>query len=116
MLDGNARLDSFEAEVRTWQAGDHARPLHDVLGLSADELLQVAQTPDALRYLVHARRFEIAAPTDVTSQRRVRDHAIRLAAEHVDPFEIAAVDAWLATLDDRPTPPTSAFAGEASRA
>lgn len=99
VLDGHARIDQLEEEVDAWAQGARRRPLHEVLGLGADELELVASTPDALRYVLHGRRFGRAAePGELSGQRRVRDYALRLAAEVVDPFELADIDAWSAAL------------------
>lgn len=100
VLDGHARIDQLEAEVEAWAAGPRRRPLHEVLGLDADELELVARTPDALRYVLHARRFgRPLALEDVQGQRRVNDHATRLAADVVDPFDLAEVETWRSQVD-----------------
>ena len=100
VLDGHARIDQLEAEVEAWAAGPRRRPLDQVLGLSASELELVAATPDALRYVLHARRFDRAvALEDITGQRRVRDHATRLAADVVDPFDLAEIETWRSQVD-----------------
>ena len=100
VLDGHARIDQLEAEVETWALGDQRRPLDEVLGLDAAQLDLVAATPDALRYLLHARRFGRAVTTDeLRGQTRVRDHATRLAADVVDPFELAELETWRSRVD-----------------
>ena len=100
VLDGHARIDQLEAEVETWALGDQRRPLDEVLGLDAAQLDLVAATPDALRYLLHARRFGRAVTTDeLRGQTRVRDHATRLAADVVDPFELAELETWRSQVD-----------------
>lgn len=105
VLDGHARMDGLESEVTAWAAGDMRRPLHEVLGLDAAELDLVASTPDALRYVLHSRRFgHRLAPDEVAGQRRVRAHATRLAAMVVDPFELAALEAWAPQVDALATP------------
>lgn len=101
MLDGHARVDELAQEIAAWQAGDQRRPLHEVLGLGADELLLVARTPDALRYLLHARRFGLEQLPSLGSQARVVAHASRLAAEHVDPFVLAELEGWQAQLSEQ---------------
>lgn len=100
VLDGNARIDQLESEVEAWAAGPRRRPLDQVLGLSAAELELVAATPDALRYIIHARRFGLALNLDdISSQRRVREHATRLAATVVDPFDLANIETWSSQVD-----------------
>jgi hypothetical protein len=100
VLDGNARIDQLESEVEAWAAGPRRRPLDQVLGLSAAELELVAATPDALRYVIHARRFgAVLNLDDVSGQRRVREHATRLAAEVVDPFDLADIETWSSQVD-----------------
>lgn len=100
VLDGNARLDQLESEVEAWVAGDRSRPLHEVLGLDAAELDLVAATPDALRYVVHARRFGIDVSVDeLRGQRRVRDLATRLASTTVDPYDLADIETWRSHID-----------------
>ena len=100
VLDGHARIDQLEAEVAAWAAGPRRRPLHEVLGLDASELELVATTPDALRYVLHARRFgRPIAPEDLAGQRRVRDHATLLASAVVDPFDLADIEAWQSQVD-----------------
>lgn len=95
VLDGHARIDQLEAEVEAWAAGPQRRPLHEVLGLGPAELELVASTPDALRYVLHARRFgRELHPDELMGQRRVHDYSIRLAATVVDPFDLAELDAW----------------------
>jgi hypothetical protein len=71
-----------------------------VLGLSAAELELVAATPDALRYIVHARRFGLTLNLDdVSRQSRVREHAPRLASAVVDPFDLADIETWSSQVD-----------------
>jgi hypothetical protein len=101
VLDGHARIDQLEGEVSTWLAGARAKPLHEVLGLDAAELDLVAATPDALRYVLHARRFGRAvAGEDLAGQSRVRAHATRLASTVVDPFDLAEIETWATQVDD----------------
>jgi hypothetical protein len=100
VLDGHARVDELEAEVQSWAAGPRRRPLHEVLGLDADELELVALTPDALRYVLHARRFGRTVSRDeLSGQARVRDHSMRLAADVVDPFDLAEIETWRSQVD-----------------
>jgi hypothetical protein len=100
VLDGHARIDQLEGEVSAWLAGPRSKPLHEVLGLDARELDLVATTPDALRYVLHARRSgRSVAPEELAGQARVRGHATLLASEVVDPFDLAEVDAWGAHVD-----------------
>jgi hypothetical protein len=100
VLDGHARIDQLDGEVQAWLAGSRTRPLADVLGLSADELDLVATTPDALRYVVHARRFDRPVELDeLAGQVRIRRHATRLAADVVDPFELADIESWSIHVD-----------------
>ena len=103
VLDGHARIDQFEGEVNAWLAGARRRPLHELLGLDAEELELVATTPDALRYVLHARRFQgRVTPDELRGQERVRAHATRLASEVVDPFELADLESWSAHLGPHP--------------
>lgn len=100
VLDGHARIDQLEREVTTWLAGPRSKPLHDVLGLDARELELIAATPDALRYILHARRFRRSVELDdIAGQARVRAHATLLASGVVDPFDLAEIDAWGAHVD-----------------
>lgn len=100
VLDGHARIDQLESEVAAWAASPRRRELHDVLGLDAIELELIAATPDALRYVLHARRFGLRlAPEELSGQRRIRDHATRLAAAVVDPFDIAEIETWRSQVD-----------------
>ena len=100
VLDGHARIDQLETEVEAWAAGPRRRPLDQVLGLDASELELVAATPDALRYVLHARRFgRPLALEDVAGQARVRDHATRLASDIVDPFDLAEIETWRGQVD-----------------
>jgi hypothetical protein len=100
VLDGHARIDQLEAEVEAWAAGPRRRPLHEVLGLGPEELELVAGTPDALRYVVHARRFGLPLELDeLVGQRRVRDRATRIAADVVDPFDLAEIETWRPHID-----------------
>jgi hypothetical protein len=95
VLDGYARIDQFDGEVKAWLDGPRTRALHEVLGLGADELDLVASTPDALRYVLHARRFDRTLALDeLRGQRRVRSHATRHASERIDPFDLADIEAW----------------------
>lgn len=111
VLDGHARIDQLEAEVEAWAAGPRRRPLHEVLGLDAAELELVATTPDALRYLLHARRFGRQLDReDVAGQRRLNDHATRLAADVVDPFDLAEVETWRSQVDSIASEPDRAHA------
>lgn len=101
VLDGHARIDELDREVAAWLDGPRRRPLHEVLGLGADELELVAATPDALRYLLHARRFDrtIDAAAALRGQARVRTHALRLASDVVDPFDLADIESWSHEVD-----------------
>ncbi len=100
VLDGHARIDQLEREVTAWLAGPRAKPLHDVLGLDARELDLVATTPDALRYVLHARRFgRTVTPDDLAGQTRVRAHATLLASAVVDPFDLAEIEPWSVHVD-----------------
>lgn len=92
VLDGDIRLDAFGDEVRAWQAGDQKRPLHVALGLDAAELVLVAGSPDALRYILHARRFDRPGPLALDSQARVEAYSMRLAADATDPYLMAEVE------------------------
>ena len=92
VLDGETRLDAFGDEVRAWQAGDQKRPLHTALGLDASELVLVAGSPDALRYIVHARRFERRDPLSLDTQSRVDAYSMRLAASATDPYLMAELE------------------------
>lgn len=103
VFDGDARIDQFAAEVRAWQAGDQKRPLHEALGLDADELLLVARSPDALRYLLHARRFCLPRPGSLLTQSSVDGHAMRLAADVTDLHLLAELEDWRLHLGDRRT-------------
>lgn len=95
VLDGDTRIDAFAAEVRAWQAGDQKQPLHDALGLDADELLLVARSPDALRYLLHARRFASHVPdAALDSQARVDAYAMQLASASTDLYLLAEIEEW----------------------
>ena len=100
VLDGHARIDQLDAEVSAWLEGARRRPLHEVLGLDAAELELVASTPDALRYLLHARRFGHAVGgEELRGQSRVRAHAMRRASESVDPHDLAEVEQWIHHVD-----------------
>lgn len=95
VLDGHARIDQFDSEVKTWLDGPRARALHEVLGLDADELNLIAATPDALRYVLYARRFDrVIARDELRGQARVRSLATRMASETVDPFDLADIETW----------------------
>lgn len=104
VLDGHARIDQLEREVTAWLEGPRPKPLHEVLGLDARELEIVAATPDALRYVLHARRFgRTITREELASQRRVRSVATRIASEVFDPFELAELEAWMPHVDRRVT-------------
>ena len=100
VLDGHARIDQLEREVTAWLEGARAKPLHEVLGLDSGELDLVATTPDALRYVLHARRFgRTVTPDDLAGQARVRSHSTLLAAGVIDPFDLAEIETWGAHVD-----------------
>lgn len=100
MLDGHARIDHFDDEVQAWLDGPRRRPLDEVLGLDAAQLELVAGTPDALRYILHARRFgRPVAAEELAGQARVRAHATRLASDVVDPFDLADIEGWMREVD-----------------
>jgi hypothetical protein len=92
VLDGEIRIDAFGDEIRAWQAGDQKRPLHVALGLDATELVLVAGSPDALRYILNARRFERADPQGLDTQQRVDAYSMQLAASATDPYLMAEVE------------------------
>ena len=100
VLDGHARIDLIDSEVAAWLEGPRKQPLHIVLGLDADELDLVANTPDSLRYLLHARRFDRSVRLqDLRNQASIRRHASRLASVVVDPFDAARIEGWLHHVD-----------------
>lgn len=100
VLDGHARIDQLDSQVQAWLDGPRRRPLHEVLGLDADELELVAATPDALRYVLFARRFDrTVTPGELRGQGRVRAHATRLASEVVDPHDLADIESWTSHVD-----------------
>lgn len=103
MLDGATRIDTLGADIRAWQDGDQTQPLHRALGLDADSLMQVARTPDALRYILYARRFGLVPPALLDSQARVVAHATQLAAATTDPFLLAQIESWQHESTERPT-------------
>lgn len=97
VLDGDARIDGFAAEVRAWQAGDKKQPLHEALGLDADELMLVAGSPDALRYILHTRRFDLPKVTSgLDTQARVDAYAMQLASATTDLYLLAEIEEWKA--------------------
>jgi hypothetical protein len=99
-LDGHTRIDQLDAEVSAWLQGPRGRPLHELLGLDADELELIAATPDALRYVLHARRFGRDVPLeDLRGQARIRSHAILQASSVVDPHDLADIESWLPHVD-----------------
>lgn len=98
VLDGHARVDQLDAFVQSWLEGPRSRELHEVLGLDADELDLLARVPDALRYLLHARRFDRDVQLDsLRGQARIARHALNVASKAIDPFELAEVESWLET-------------------
>lgn len=117
VLDGHARLDQLDAEVAAWLQGPRTRPLHELLGLDAEQLELVASTPDALRYVLHARRFGLPlAPGELRGQGRVRAHATRIASAEVDPFDLAAIEGWSHHVDAAATAHANADGREPSHA
>lgn len=95
VLDGHARIDQFDDEVQAWLDGPGTRPLHEVLGLDADELDVVASTPGALRYVLYARRFDVTLSLDeLRGAARVRSYATRLASSVMNPFDLADIETW----------------------
>ena len=90
--------------MNAWLEGDRRRPLHTVLGLDAAELELVAARPDALRYLLFARRFGFELDLrDLQSQQRIRAFATKLASDHIDPHDLAAIDLWTPAAATVPT-------------
>lgn len=96
VLDGETRIEAFPSAVREWQEGKQKQPLHTALGLDADELMLVASSPDALRYVLYSRRFGGKVNTAaLNTQARVSSHAMQLASEAMDPYVLADVEQWL---------------------
>ena len=101
VLDGHTRIDQLEGEVAAWAAGPQRERLDQALGLNAAELELIARAPDALRYIVQARRFGIPLELSALAhQARVRAYASRLAATHLDPFAVAELEQWQIEIDE----------------
>lgn len=61
---------------------------------------ELEDSPDALRYVLHARRFGGDVPADaLRDQQRIRTWSTLLASRVVDPFDLAALEAWQETID-----------------
>ena len=101
ILDGHARIDQLEDEIAVWAAGPRRERLDQALGLNASELELIARAPDALRYIVQARRFGLRLElTTIASQKRIRAYAAQLAALHMDPFAVAELEHWQTDIDE----------------
>jgi len=86
ILDGRLRADQVtDADL-------------DQLAPAARDL--VREAPDALRYLLHARRFGTELPLDaLRGQDRIRTWSTLLASHVVDPFDLAELEAWAPGID-----------------
>jgi hypothetical protein len=91
-LKGNATLDDIEDFVEAWHTSDDPRELHEYLGLTWDEYALSVERPQALRYVMFSRRF------DVPLQQALAEYPVALepvAARARSEAEAREVLAWL---------------------
>jgi len=96
VLDGRAEPSSFTEELAAARADARGRDIAGLMGLTEDELAQAEACLPALRYILHARRFQLPEPRGLMSIEAVRAHALQLAAAECDPYELADIDDWAA--------------------
>lgn len=56
LVAGTSTVDDFDFFVQEWHDSDSKIPLHTFLGLSWDEYKVISTNPDALKYVVQARK------------------------------------------------------------
>ena len=58
-LSGDAGLADIDSFVERWHLGDDPRPLHEFLGLTAEEYAAWVEDPAILRFILLARAREV---------------------------------------------------------
>lgn len=94
VLDGRARINDIEAEIAAWREQARGGDLATWIGVDERQLAQVLAVPESLRYVVHARRFGSTGSERLVDHNHVVAHAVRLVAEHIDPYDLADLETW----------------------
>lgn len=89
-LSGQALLDDVDDWIDEWHDSDTDHSLDSFLGFSNDEGSLFAERPEALRFIVAARRQQVPVANVLAS----RDN-FALAARAGDSEQASAVLAWL---------------------
>lgn len=89
-LAGQALLDDVDNWIDEWHESDTELSLDSFLGFSGDEGALFAEKPEALRFIVAARRQHVPVTTVLATR---DDYA--LAARAGDSERAASVLAWL---------------------
>lgn len=89
-LSGKALLGDVDDWIDQWHDSDTRLSLDSFLGFTADEGSLFAERPDALRFIVAARRQGVPVATVLTT----RDN-YALAARASDSEDASAVREWL---------------------
>lgn len=90
-LAGDARPDEIDDFVDQWHEAPGGRPLHEHLGMTGEEYSLWLRVPDALAFIVEARRAEIPLTDAVVHECR---RLCRRAASVNQPM-IARIEGWL---------------------
>jgi hypothetical protein len=59
-LSGQATVDDIDDSVSRWHDASDSRPLHTFLGLSEDEYAIWVERPEALKFILFARRTSLS--------------------------------------------------------
>lgn len=87
-------LGKIDEEIDLWhQPGTPGADceLHEWLGLTEPEYALFVEKPEALKVILHARKYG----SDLFAVLASNDNAVRLAARGADPVEAAEIVAWL---------------------
>lgn len=56
LVAGTITIEAFDDYIDKWHESDSTLPLHTFLGLSSDEYSNIFRNPQALKYVVQARK------------------------------------------------------------
>jgi hypothetical protein len=93
LMAGLVMSDQIDDFVDHWHEGATGQPIHQFLGMTAEEYSLWVQDPDALATIARARRYEISlaqAVNDNTSE-------LKMAARSGDGLKLKRLQAWLAS-------------------
>jgi hypothetical protein len=95
-LEGKVPLDDIDEFVDRWHETPEGRELHDYLGMTQEEYSLWLRVPDALPYIIKARR-EAKPLTDVVAN-GCQD--LRSAVQTSENSKVARLQEWLKAKGD----------------